>query len=291
MLNQRGGYRRGWRTGRLMLFTLSLLISAGLIAGSQTGLLAPLEALVATPLNAVSGVVNRFTNNLSAGVEDLAEIRSLQQRVAELEEALAQYQSELVELREIESDYGRLIDLLDYTSAADAQEFVTADVIARDQNSLFRSITINRGTRNGVAVGMPVVTRAGLVGRVTQVSANASRVMLVTDPSSWVSARLQISRAEGSVQGQLAGTLLLTLVPTGQAITEGDLVLTSGLGGNFPPDIVIGQITSVSDIEFALYQEAQVRSLINFDTLEFVLVVTNFQPVDLSVFEQAEDDG
>ena len=64
-------------------------------------------------------------------------------------------------------------------------------------------------------------------------------------------------------------------------------MLTSGLGGNFPPDIVIGQVTSVRPSERGLYQEAQVRSLINFDTLEFVLVVTNFQPTDLSVFEES----
>jgi rod shape-determining protein MreC len=135
---------------------------------------------------------------------------------------------------------------------------------------------------------MPVVTRQGLVGRIVQVSASAARVLLVTDPSSAVSARLQTTRVEGSVIGQLSGTLRMTFIPLGQTIQEGDLVITSGLGGNFPPDIVIGQVTSIRQFEFELYQEAEIRSLNNFDTLEFVLVITNFQPVDLSVFEQNE---
>ena len=64
-------------------------------------------------------------------------------------------------------------------------------------------------------------------------------------------------------------------------------MITSGLGGNFPPDIAIGQVTNARLADDGLNQVAQVRSLINFDTLEFVLIVTNFQPVDLSVFQQA----
>jgi rod shape-determining protein MreC len=74
------------------------------------------------------------------------------------------------------------------------------------------------------------------------------------------------------------------LIPIGQAVQEGDMVLTSGLGGNFPPDLIIGQVTSIRQFEFDLYQTAEVRSLVNFDTLEFVLVVTGFTPVDISVF-------
>ena len=166
-------------------------------------------------------------------------------------------------------------------------QFVTGDVIAIDQNAIFRSITINRGTRDGIGIGMPVVTRQGLVGRVLQVSAGAARVMLVTETTGNVSGRLQTTRAEGSVRGAPNGNLIMGMIPLDSEVREGDLVVTSGLGGNFPPDIVIGQVTSARQAENGLSQEAQVRSLINFDTLEFVLVVSNFQPIDLSVFDQA----
>jgi len=132
---------------------------------------------------------------------------------------------------------------------------------------------------------MPVVTKQGLVGRILEVSANAARVLLVTDQNSYVSSRLQTTRVEGSVAGQPGGTLRLLYVPLDQTIQEGDLVITSGLGGNFPSDIVIGQVTSIRRFEGELNQEAEVRSLIDFDTLEFVLVVTSFTPVDLSVFQ------
>lgn len=281
------GFRRGWRGNRGVYFAVMLLLAIGLIVASRTGVLAPLENVLATPLNAAAGAFQQVALRLSLGLGDLADFQSLQQRNAELEEALARLQAEVVDLREINNDYGRLAQLLDYTTNAQNQEFVTADVIAVDQTSALRSIAINRGTRDGIAIGMPVVTPQGLVGRIIEVGANASRVLLITDLSSYVSARLQTTRAEGTVNGQVSGNLLMTFIPLGEEVREGDIVLTSGLGGNFPPDLVIGQVTSARQAE--LFQEAQVRSLINFDTLEIVLVMTNFQPIDLSVFEQ--EDG
>ena len=277
---------RNWRSNRRLFLAVSMFLCFGLIVTSQTGLLAPVEGIAAVPLNLLSGIFNRVALGLTNGAEDFTELQSLRERNADLEEALAQFQAELVELREIASDYQRLAELLDYTTTVSNQEFLAADVINVDTSSFLRTITINRGTRDGVAIGMPVVTRQGLVGRVLEVSANAARVLLVTDPSSAVSARLQTTRVEGSVVGQLTGNLRMEFIPLDQTIQEGDLVITSGLGGNFPPDIVIGQVTSIRQFEFELYQEAEVRSLNNFDSLEIVLVITNFQPVDLSVFEQ-----
>ena len=280
-------FRRGWRSNRSVFLIVSLIIAVGLIIASQTGLLSRLEDLVSAPLNAVSGLFNRAALAITDNINRFGDVQTLQQRIADLEEALALYQTELVEAREIVSDYGRLANLLDYRNTAQNQETLTADVIGVDVGGGLRTIAINRGTRDGIAVGMPVVTGQGLVGRIIQVSANAARVMLITETTSRVSARMQTNRVEGSVVGLASGNLIMELIRLDAPVREGDLVLTSGLGGNFPPDIVIGQVTSVRPSERGLYQEAQVRSLINFDTLEFVLVVTNFQPTDLSVFEES----
>lgn len=277
---------RNWRSNRPLFLAASLFLCFGLMILSQLGVLAPVENLAAIPLNVISGVFNDVALAAVGGVTDLAELQNLRQRNADLEEALAQFQTELVELREIASDYERLAQLLDYTTSVTNQEFVTADVINVDQTGLRRTIVINRGTRDGIRAGMPVVTGQGLVGRVLDVAATASRVLLITDRDSAVSARLQSSRAQGSVRGQLSGNLRMTMIPLGANVQTGDLVITSGLGGNFPPDMVIGVVTSTRQFEFELFQEAEVTSLNNFDTLEFVLVITSFEPVDLSVFEQ-----
>lgn len=281
---------RDWRANRAVFLLVSLFFCFGLMVLSQTGLLAPVENLVAVPLNLVSGVFNNLTLSMVGGVTDVAELQTLRERNASLEEALAQFQSELVELREIASDYERLAELLDYTTRSENQEYVTADVINVDQTGLRRTIVVNRGARDGVAVGMPVVTGQGLVGRVLEVSANAARVLLITDRDSAVSARLQTTRVQGSLRGQLSGNLRMTMIPLGDVVQVGDLVITSGLGGNFPPDIPIGIVTSTQQLEFELFQEAEVTSLNNFDTLEFVLVMTSFEPIDLSVFEEATEN-
>jgi len=258
-----------------------------LLFGSISGRLGGVENILSTPLQFISTFFNQAARSINDIFSNFSDNQTLRERNAELEEALARSQAELVELREIASDAARLAELLDYVSATDNQETLTAEVIGYDQNSLIRTIIINKGARDGVAVGMPVVTKQGLVGRIIDVTALAARVLLITDPSSSVSARLQTSRAQGIVQGRLTGNLRMGLIPLEASVEVGDVVLTSGLGGNFPPDIVIGQVTSVRQFEFELNQEAEVRSLVSFDTLEFVLVVTNFVPIDISVFDNA----
>ncbi len=281
--------KRNWRANRVLFLFVSLFFCSTLIVLSASGILAPVEGTAAAPLNFISGIFNRFGLAASETVGDLTTTQDLKQRNEELEEALAELQAELVRLREIASDHQRLARLLDYTTSTDEQEFVTADVINIDQISFLRTIVINRGTRDGISPGMPVVTEQGLIGRVIDISAEAARVQLITDPNSAVSARLQTTRAEGSVEGQLSGKLRMTFIPLDAEIQENDLVFTSGLGGNFPPDIVIGYVTSTRQFEFELFQEADVSSLVDFDTLEIVLVITSFTPIDISVFEDNDE--
>jgi rod shape-determining protein MreC len=129
---------------------------------------------------------------------------------------------------------------------------------------------------------MPVVTSQGLVGRVAAVTAGAARVQLITDPASSVNVRLEPSRAQAILQGSLTGELSLDMIPLAAAVQTGDLVLTSGLGGNYPTDILIGQITSVRRRETDLFQTAVVQPAVDFTQLEIILVITNFRPVDIS---------
>ncbi len=280
--------RRNWQSNRLLYLIVLLFACSGLIALSSLGILSPVEGLASAPLTALSrmfsGAVLAF-NEVPMSMDD---IEALQQRNAELEQVLVQLQGELTELREIEQDYQRLVGLLEYTETTDDREYLTADVVGIGQFGLVRSIIINKGTRDGITVGMPVVVELGLVGRVYTVSANFAQVQLVTDLNSFVSGRLVTSRAQGTVQGEGldTGSLEMLYIPLDAEVNEGDLVVTSGLGGNFPDGITIGQVVSARNLEFELTQQAQLASLIDFSTLEFVLVITNFEPVDFSVFEE-----
>lgn len=279
----------GNRSPRTVAIGSALFISITLVILSLLGTLSPAESLGRVPLTFLEDILGNLSGSLESTTDDLAEIRSLRTRNRELEEALADYQSELAELREIRSDYDRLIALLNYTTQTPADfRYVTADVIGRDTAGVVRTIHLDKGTRDGVATGDPVVTDLGLVGRVVEVSATGCEVLLITDSNSAVNARIQnANRDVGTVRGTLSGDLTLTFVDPDAQIDVGSLVLTSGEGQNFPADLIIGQITGVSLSDDELFQQASLRSLVDFSRLEFVLIVTNWEPVDLSVFEDA----
>jgi rod shape-determining protein MreC len=270
---------------RIPLLLLTLGVCFTLIFFSGNGSLRPIQELLSIPLNTLAGLFSgtgRTVRDLTAGQRSYDELLTY---VNNLEIQLARITTEVVGLRETGADYQRLADLVNYVSQNENQDVVAADVIARDTINSLRTIVINRGARDGVRVGMPAVTGQGLVGRVINVSANAARIQLITSEFSSISSRTQTNRVEGAVIGLASGALRMTLLPQGAQVQVGDLVLTSGLGGNLPPDIVIGQVTSTRQFQSDIEQSAEVRSLVDFDRLEIILIVTSFEPVDLSVFE------
>jgi rod shape-determining protein MreC len=129
---------------------------------------------------------------------------------------------------------------------------------------------------------MPVVTDQGLVGRVDAVIADAARVQLITDPASSVNVRLQNAETEAALSGSMTGDVTLDLIPQDPDVQTGDLVLTSGLGGGYPPDLIVGQVVNVRTREFDLFQQATVQPVVDFNRLQIVLVIVNFKPVDIA---------
>lgn len=273
---------------RLPFFGLMIVACLALIVLSGGGGLDALRGIAEIPFNFLAGLVNRASSGAEQLTQGQRTYEELAQYAADLETALALLSEEVVTLREIGSDYQRLAEIADYASQAQNQESISADVIARDTISSLRTVTINRGQRDGVRRGNPVVVGRNLIGRIISVSANAAHVQLISAEGSAVSARLQTNRVEGSVIGQVSGNLRMTLLPQGASVQVGDLVLTSGLGGTLPPDLVIGQVTSTRQFESDIEQSAEVRSLIDFDTQEIVMVITSFEPVDMSVFEPTQ---
>lgn len=208
------------------------------------------------------------------------DITSLRQRNAELESEVAALRAQVIELSERASQVDTLAALVDYSRANPESRYVAADVIGRDPSPFLHYIIINRGSNDGILRGMPVVTDQGLVGRVDAVIADASRIQLITDPLSAVNIRLQSSDVEAVLSGSITGDLSLNLIPQDVFIEEGDLVLTSGLGGGYPTDLPIGQVTNIRKREADLFQEASVQPVVDFSRLSIVLVITNFRPVN-----------
>jgi rod shape-determining protein MreC len=160
-------------------------------------------------------------------------------------------------------------------------ERIAAEVIARDTDNLFSTITINKGARHGVRKGMPVVAyqgdMEGLVGKVLLVGPGASQIVPLYDPQCLVSARLDRTRHEGLVngQGKDKDTILMRYVKrtAKDAIEYGDLVVTSGLGGLYPKGINIGRIRDIRAQAYETSLELEVEPIIDFDRLEYLFLV------------------
>ena len=255
----------------LGLILLIVLVLTGLVLHS-TGLLQPLEGFVirmTTPLQEGMSLLATRVGEIAETVRDL---RDLRRRNEDLQAENDRLLLENVRLREIQHELALLRDLLNFRQANPSFEVQGAHVIGRDPSNLQRYVILDVGREKGIERNMPVVTDRGLVGRIYEVGESWSRVLLIIDSSSFVNALTQSTRANGLIQGQVDGTLVMLDIPQGETVSVGDTVFTSGLGGNFPRQILIGQITEVERRDYELYQEATV--------LEAVLIITDFAAIE-----------
>lgn len=286
--------RRRDRSTLMVLGGLLLLALLLVVIEQRTGLLRPVTSLILSPFKPAGDAAITGAASLASDTGIERDPAEMQERILDLESTIAELQVEIVSLREIQQDYDRLAQVADYLSENTDQAMVTADVIARDTSSYLRWVIINRGARDGIRVGNPVINELGLVGQVEEIAANAAWVRLAIDPGSAVNAFTQKTRAEGTVIGLLQGGMQMTLIPQESLVEVGDMVLTSGLGGLFPANIVIGQVTSVRKQQAELFQTAEIRSIVAFNELDIVSVITDFTPIDTSIFDdviEAESEG
>ena len=152
-----------------------------------------------------------------------------------------------------------------------------ANVVMRDPANWWHTVQIDLGSRDGVRENLPVLTAAGLVGRVSSVSYTHAQVVLIGDPNCKVSAIVENpARDMGVISpgGPLDNSFVELSYLSGNAnLQAGQNVITSGLGGVFPKGIPIGQIVDVRPVEFGLYTEARVKLAVNVGSLEQVWVL------------------
>lgn len=217
-------------------------------------------AVVATPFNAIGNV---FTN-LSAPQETLSELKKQNEELT----------SELAQLTEAEKTAERLESLLGLQSTYNLQS-TAARIIGTTGDAWSQTVTIDKGSANGFEIGMPVCNSGGVIGQIIEVSAATSTVRLINDENSGVSAMVQSTRAQGILQGQPDGTLMLSYVPADADVKVGDVIITSGLGGRFPKGLPLGTVSSVSRAANATYYTIVVRVISTAESNEEVLVITS----------------
>jgi rod shape-determining protein MreC len=267
---------RTFQTAALAILVIGILLLA------LGGYLTPISRIAFSPyISAQTWLSSRYlaVMDFMTAPRDVARLNQLNEQ---LEAEVSRLQTQIIELQQENSELEVLSALLDFARTHADNEYITAAVIGRDISPFLHYVIINRGSDDGLRRGMPVVSSQGLAGRVAAVTADGARVQLITDPDTAINVRIQPSGAEGLLQGSITGDLTIEAIAQDAKINNGDLVLTSGLGGNYPPDMLIGQISGVRQRPVELFQTASVEPVVDFSQLEIVLVIVNFRPVNIS---------
>ncbi|MGE5459928.1 MAG: rod shape-determining protein MreC [Solirubrobacterales bacterium] len=271
------------RSARLLVVTLVSVSLVTITVDYRQGDSGPLAAVgdgalaVISPLQEAVSKVTKPVGNFFSTLVRLPSIRKdnqdLRARVAELEGQAATSTDLTAQLNEAQALLGLQESLGPDIATTGAQ------VIANGVSNFEWTITIDKGSSDGIAEDMPVVAAAGLVGRVTRVAPDSASVQLIIDPDSYVAGRLDISRTTGLVGGEAEHDLRMGLVDTETDVQPGEQVVTAGYKipgvaeGVFPPGILIGSVSRVLPNEADLEKYITIRPAVDFSTLDVVLVV------------------
>lgn len=221
-------------------------------------------------------LVDPLQKSVMLATDGIAAIRanlfgSSDEATARLRSENAQLKEQLVGHEERRQENERLKKLLSFSAQRD-ERMVAARIIGVDATSWFRSITIDRGSAEQIREGMAVLSANGVVGRVVTSNQHSSRVLLVVDAASKLSALVERTRARAICRGDGDG-MSLDYLPLTDDVQVGDLLITSGLGGGFPKGLIIGAVTRVDKRGFDMFQTVKVEPAIDFEHLEEVLVI------------------
>lgn len=257
-----------------------ILIVGGVLLLALAGYLQPVLGTISSPFV----TVQRWLSSRYFAVTDLLtmprDLTVLRQENVDLKNEVSRLESQIIQLQQQVSEAQVLYSLLDFARARPENQYVAASVIGKDPSPFLHYLIIDHGSDDGIRHGMPVVTAQGLVGRIAAVTATASKVQLINDSSSIVNIRLETANVEAQLVGSVTGEVSVDMIPQDATVAAGDIVLTSGLGGNYPANIVVGQVVNIRKVETDLFQTASIQPIVDLAQVNAVLVIVNFQAID-----------
>lgn len=264
-----------------LLVVAAVLLAAVLTVGAYILGFDPLSGaleLIATPFRTASAAVAGWTQDQYDKSfrydEQAAEIESLRQRVAELEQAAIAGQDAV---RENE----RLKDLLGLAEVRPELKYQSAEVVRRKSSNWSSDLTINQGTLGGVAAGDCVIDQYGhLIGVVTEADLNSSRVTTILDPTLELGGRVARTDEDAILEGDFSlmteGLTRLSFVGEEAKLVTGDQVITSGLGGVYPAGLAVGTIRSLVVEKDGITRYAQVEPAADIAGVRYVYVIVGY---------------
>lgn len=268
---------------RNIAFTVLVTVSLVLMAVSSNPFVRELQSGLGFAFRPIQGAMSEVASGIASIGAAIAEIDRLRVDNGALRSENERLTTENTRLQEIARENELLTDLLQLRAGFEFQT-AAAKVIARESSEFRRAVTIDKGEGAGIGDGDVVVAGGGaLVGRVTEVGPNSATVVLLTDGSSTVIGQLVSNAATGQVVGQLGGVLVMEQIDASEEVALGDEVVSAGieLGGGvrspYPKGLLIGQVVDIRRDANAVVQTAYLQPAADFEKLEYMLVILDYE--------------
>jgi rod shape-determining protein MreC len=221
----------------------------------------PMQSSVTYVKTRTSSFFEHYIMNINASQDNT----KLEKEVSELRRQVFSYE-------QVYKENKRLKELLQFGGELDLQK-VLAQIIAWDANSDFKVLRINKGKADGIELQSSVVTSVGLVGYIFRLTDHYADIITILDPNNRVDALVERTRSHGIVEGYSRNRAIMKYLAGTEPVILGDLVLSSGLGNIYPKGIRIGKITKVERESYGITQSIEIEPVVNFSTLEEVVVL------------------
>ncbi|MCL1929231.1 MAG: rod shape-determining protein MreC [Treponema sp.] len=273
------------------VFIVLCLVSLSMLFLSSRDFTTTIKGSGLTMYSGLRASVYRLKSFISGTILSIQELAILKDQYDELAERISRYEQLEKTAAGIRQENSRLREQLGFSQDI-SYRHISAEIIGNDPDNLFSALVINKGKRDGIMVNMPVIayqrnektrtsdmapTGTVLVGKVVLTAQFESLIMPIYDSTSYISARLGESRIEGIVEGQGSpdAPLLLRFVrrQTRGEIAIGEQVITSGLGGIYPPGILLGRVSRVLYQDTDTSIEIELESSADFSRLEYVFAI------------------
>lgn len=272
---------------KYLLFALTIVCIVLIVISFKTDILSkPLSSVGGFLVSPLQDGISKAGSYLSNRTEELAQIKDL---IAENEELKANIDAltiENVELQQDRYELTKLRELYELDAQYDSYEKTGARVIAKESGNWFHSFVINKGYNDGLEIDMNVICGSGLVGRISDVGPNWSKVLSIIDDNSNVSGSVLSTSDNLIVTGDLKlyedGRISFEkLVDSGDRVTEGDKIVTSNISDKYLPGILIGYISFINKDSNNLTKSGLVTPAVDFEHIDEVLVIKELkQTVD-----------
>lgn len=265
---------------RLMIVLAAIILLVALLGYSlrnNRNLSIP-EQFIKDTVSLTEKVFNKPAQYIAGFFNNISDLKDTYKENQILKSKLDKYVELSVREKDLEKENKELKELIGATKDLSDYESIQATVTIRDPDKWQQIITIDKGSTNGVEKEMAVITAKGLIGKIKNVSKFSSTVQLLSasDRTNRISAKIQ---QKNTVFGLIEGydvekqTLLFKRIPSNAKVKKGQTVVSSGLGGVFPKNLVIGKVEEVEPDEHGLTQTAYIKPQADFNDINHVIVV------------------